>query len=143
MKSYRCARYLSLSRRGSLLVRVGERLAAAVRIRRHKLYAVRRRPLSARLADSCRCLFERLNTQWSRAACKTMLAAATLALTYMIVGNYLQQSFSGEIQRLSVEKQQREKEHVLIQAELTNLVKKNQDRLGLVEGKPEQLLRMN
>jgi len=70
-------------------------------------------------------------------------AFAAAALAYMIVGNYLQQSFTNEIQVLSAQKQQYEKEHVAIQAELANLVQKTKSKLGLIEGKPGQLIRMN
>jgi len=146
MRSYRCKRYSFPSRRRSLLARVGEWLAAAVKIRRHKPYAVprRRRPsLSARLAGSCRRLGERLNTRWLRIAGKMMMAVAVAAVLTVVLGNYMQRSYTGEISRLSVAKQQCEKQHVLIQAELTNLVQKNKDKLGLAEGKPEQLIRMN
>jgi len=103
----------------------------------------RHRPLPKWLADGCRCLFERLNTRWTRAACKMAITVAAVTMVYMILGNQLQRSFAGDMRQLSVEKQQREKEHILIQAELTNLVKKNKDRLGLTEGKPGQLIRMN
>jgi hypothetical protein len=99
--------------------------------------------LSARLADGCSCLFERLNTRWSRAAGKMVVAFAVASLAYVIVGNYLERSFTGDIQRLIAEKGQYEKEHVLIQAELASLIQKNKNRLGLIEGKPEQLIRMN
>jgi predicted PurR-regulated permease PerM len=127
-----------------MFIRVGNRLASALRARRRNLYAApRRRPLSARLADGCSRLFERLNRRWSRAACKMIMTFAAAAVAYMLAGNYLQQSFSSEIQQLSVEKQQYEKEHVSIQAELTNLIQKNKNKLGLIEGKPEQLIRMN
>jgi len=85
----------------------------------------------------------RLNTRWSRAACKMAMTFAVVALAYMIVGNYLERSFTGDIQRLSAEKQQYEKEHVAIQAELANLIQKSKNKLGLVEGKPGQLIRMN
>jgi type VI protein secretion system component VasF len=121
-------------------------LAAAVKTGRHRPYAVlrRRRPsLSARLAAGCRCLDERLNTRWIRIAGKMAAAVAVVALITMILGNSMQRSFTGEISRLSAAKQQCEKQHVLIQAELANLVQKNKDKLGLVEGKPEQLIRMN
>jgi len=95
------------------------------------------------MADGCSSLFERLNTRLSRAICKMALTFAAAAMVYLALGNYLQQSFNSEIQRLIVEKQQYEKAHVAIQTELTNLVQKNKNRLGLMEGKPEQLIRMN
>jgi len=149
MQNCRRTRYPSPSRRLPF-ARVGEWLAVA-KIRRRKAYAMsrpyaaprRRRPLSAQLANVCRCLAERLDTRWSRAVGKMAITAAAVAVVYMIIGNSLQQSFSRDIQRLGLEKQQYEKEHVLIQVELTSLVKKNKDRLGLTEGKPEQLVRMN
>jgi len=144
MKSYRYKRYSSPSRRRSLFVRLQERLVDAVRIRRRPYAAARRRrPLSARLADGCRCLCERLNLNWFRAAGKIVVTAALVMVVYMVLGNYLRQSFAGDIQRFGEERQQCEKERVFIQAELTNLVQKNKDKLGLVEGRPEQLIRMN
>ena len=143
MKSYRGKRY-SFSSRRSFFARVGDWLASA-RIRRRKPYVVarRRRPWPARLTDACSCLAERLDTRWTRAAGKMALAAVAVLMFTMIVGNSLQRSLSGDIRRLSLEKQQQEKQHVLIQAELTDLVKKNKDRLGLAEGKPGQLIQMN
>lgn len=114
-----------------------------MKIRRPLHTVRRRRPMSSRLAHGCSCLLERVNTRWTRAAGKMAMAVAAAMVVSMVIGNYLHQSFVGEIKQLGVEKQQREKDHVLIQAELTGLVKKNQDRLGLAEGKPEQLIRMN
>jgi len=145
MKSYRHKRYASpFRRRDSIFIRVRNRLLLALPNRRHKSYATpRRRPLSAQMADGCSSLFERLNTRLSRAICKMALTFAAAAMVYLALGNYLQQSFNSEIQRLIVEKQQYEKAHVAIQTELTNLVQKNKNRLGLMEGKPEQLIRMN
>gem|GEM_PF-6473750 len=81
--------------------------------------------------------------RWLRVAGKMVMTVAAAAAISMVLGNYVKQSFTGEISRLSEATQQYEKQHVLIQAELTNLVQKNKDKLGLVEGTPEQLIRMN
>jgi hypothetical protein len=136
---------LSSSRRPSLLARIRDGLVAVVKIRRRQPYAVsrRRHPWSERLAQGCCCLFERVNTQWTRTACKMAMTVAAAMVVYMVIGNYLHQSFNGKIRQLTVEKQEGEKQHFFIQAELTSLVKKNQARLGLAEGKPEQFIRMN
>jgi len=72
-----------------------------------------------------------------------VISFAAVALAYMIVGNSMQHSLTGELQRLSAEKQQYEKEHVATQAELANLIQKNKNKLGLIEGRPGQLIRMN
>lgn len=148
MKNYQCTKYSSSSRRPSLFANVNARLAATVKIRRRKpyaipAYAVRRRPLLARLTNHCRCLFEHLDSRWMHTVGKMAMAMVLAMVVYMVIGNSLQQSFTEKMQLLGVEKQEREKEQVLIQAELRNLVKKNQDRFGLSEGKPEQLIRMN
>ncbi|HBT96213.1 MAG TPA: hypothetical protein DEB25_00450 [Desulfobulbaceae bacterium] len=146
MKSYHCKRYSFRSHRVSFFIRLWERLLAAMNMnfrRKPCIVTRRRRSMSARLRDGWRDMVERVNTPWIRTAGKIVMTVAVMVMISMVVGNSMQRSFTRDIERLSTAKQQHEKQHGLIQAELTNLVQKNKDKLGLAEGTPEQLIRMN
>jgi hypothetical protein len=103
----------------------------------------RRRSFAARLADNGRCLLERLNTSFSRVACKMLMGFAMVAVGCLILCNALQRSYAEEGRQTLATQQKLQDEYTKARGELNMIIRQNKDSLGLDEGKPDQLIKMN